>query len=84
MSSPDQFQIPNQPYVPAEVDVSLHASRLRPVEDANELNGARKDINDAFKQRSEELSPEARSYAIIRQASVNLVDVRQKMLEDTA
>lgn len=84
MSSPDQYQIPDQPYIPAEVDVSLHTSRLKPVEDANELNGARKDINDAFKQQPEELSLEARSYAIIGQASATLVAVRQEMSKDAA
>lgn len=78
MSSPDQFQIPNQPYIPAEVDVSLHASRLQPVEDAYELNGARKDINDAFKQQSSELSPEEGALKFIRQASATLSDVRRK------
>jgi hypothetical protein len=82
MSPNNEYQIPTQPSTEAdmpEAHVSLHASKLMPLEQAAELNGARGDIENALKQR-ETLTHEERSRLIIGQVSTYMASVRKDAL----
>lgn len=85
MSVPHEFQIPNQPYIPAEVDVSLHESNLQSVEVATELNGVRSDLQEIYRQQQPEAPAVAeRSRLLIGQVGVNMGIVRKEALKDAA
>lgn len=82
MSPNNEYQIPKQPFIEAdmpEAHVSLHTSKLRPLEQAAELNGARGDVENALKPR-EVLTHEERSRLIIGQVSTYMASVRKDAL----